>query len=437
MLLTKNFWRDVSVSVGMAFTMSCFSVIASLLGLVGSITPIAICLSVLLMAVVASSIGELALRFPSAIGVRTYVKSAFGNRFSLYITFLYLMLTFMVAAIESVLFGSLIKQLFFDVPTIVVALVLFAGVAWVNVRGLDFSRDTQMIMVVLLFLSVVGMSMLAIGQGHYGNWVSNVQQQDTAALPESVLASFFLFVGIEWITTSQSGGRKAVSMIPKVLYVSVFLLALMYALFSLAMIGHFDLPAIAANNKPQLLLANLVMGRFGSAMVVLVSGLAIMTSFNAGMIGSSRLLYVIAREGYLPKGLLKLHESSGAPIAAIGVVTVICIAAALLVDRFNLVLPFANAGAMIICVVYMTFLAVLLKLGKTNTANVQISNVRHKVMLVLRVLVFLLLAATLLMMLADSKSHDEVLVFGIVLACLLPMLLVCNVCAKRQMLAMQ
>ncbi|WP_424195194.1 APC family permease [Ampullimonas aquatilis] len=435
MMFTKNFLRDVSVSVGMAFTMSCFSVIASLLGLIGSLTPISICLAVVLMAVVASSIGELALRFPSAIGVRTYVKSAFGNRFSLYITFLYLVLTFMVAAIESVLFGSLIKQLFFEVPTILVALILFAGVAWVNVRGLDFSRDTQMIMVVLLFLSVVGMSVLGISQGSYGNWLTDVQQQDTTALPESVLSSFFLFVGIEWITTSQSGGRKAVSMIPRVLYVSVILLALMYALFSLAMIGHFDLPAIAVNNKPQLLLANLVMGRLGSVMVLLVSGLAIMTSFNAGMIGSSRLLYVIAREGYLPKGLLRLHESSGAPITAIAVVTGICILAAMLVDRFNLVLPFANAGAMIICVVYMTFMAVLLKLGKPG--NLQVSGLRYKVMLVLRVLVFVMLAATLLMMLADSKSHDEVLVFGVVLACLLPMLLVCNVCAKRQMLAMQ
>ncbi|MFX8945877.1 hypothetical protein ABTN08_19600, partial [Acinetobacter baumannii] len=88
---------------------------------------------------------------------------------------------------------------------------------------------------------------------------------------------------------------------------------------------------------------------------------------------------------------------------------------------------FANAGAMIICVVYMTFMAVLLKLGKPGT--LQVSGLRHKVMLVLRVLVFVMLAATLLMMLADSKSHDEVLVFGVVLACLLPMLLVCNVCA--------
>ncbi|MFX8766613.1 hypothetical protein ABTM49_20830, partial [Acinetobacter baumannii] len=81
----------------------------------------------------------------------------------------------MVAAIESVLFGSLIKQLFFEVPTIVVALFLFASVAWVNVRGLDFSRDTQMIMVVLLFLSVVGMSALGISQGHYDNWLTDVR----------------------------------------------------------------------------------------------------------------------------------------------------------------------------------------------------------------------------------------------------------------------
>src|SRR5258708_31182001 len=82
--------------------------------------------------------------YPSAPGVRTYLKVALPPRTSLFLVYLYLMFMIMVAGIESYLFALVVRQLFPQLPALAVVLPLLALTVIVNLLGLELPPGVHM-----------------------------------------------------------------------------------------------------------------------------------------------------------------------------------------------------------------------------------------------------------------------------------------------------
>jgi amino acid transporter len=91
----------VAVSAGMMFGASCYLVLGVIAG-ANSVRDIvlAIMIAAALCIAVALAVGEMASRFPSAPGIRTYLKRAFGDATSLFFTYLSLLVITLFAGIE-------------------------------------------------------------------------------------------------------------------------------------------------------------------------------------------------------------------------------------------------------------------------------------------------------------------------------------------------
>src|SRR5690242_16729389 len=86
---------------GLALGTSSFTLISALFKTsTGWIVVASVILAALFCILIASSIAELASMYPSAPGIRTYLKEAFSNRFSLFFVYLYLIFMVLVAGIE-------------------------------------------------------------------------------------------------------------------------------------------------------------------------------------------------------------------------------------------------------------------------------------------------------------------------------------------------
>jgi amino acid transporter len=82
--------------------------------------------------------------------------------------------------------------------------------------------------------------------------------------------------------------------------------------------------------------------------------------------GSSRLLYVLTREGNLPKWCAKISLRTGAPIGAISVLGSLAIVSAIIVLSYELELLAAVIGSSIVCFVYAAFMLAVIRLRKTQ-----------------------------------------------------------------------
>jgi ethanolamine permease len=317
---------------------------------------------------ISSSIAELASMYPSSPGVRTYLKVALPPRTSLFLVYLYLMFMIMVAGIESYLFALVVRQLFPNIPPLVLVLSLLAATVIVNLLGLELPRGVQMFTTAALILSVLCLG-IAGASTHLGNlhWNSSVLSgHPLSQIGDALGAAVYLFIGFEWVTMMGFTAKAYERKIPVSMPLAILTNIVAYCIFSLALATRLPVKEITDTAIPQLPYFVQVFGPRGSVVGLVLSILAIISCFNAGVMGGSRLIYALAREGSLPKSWAKISLNTGAPIGGVLVLGVLASIASIIIVRYELEEIAAVVGSAIVCCVYAAFMWAVLRLRKTQ-----------------------------------------------------------------------
>ncbi len=358
-----SFLRSLALAVGMALATSCLAMIARLGDSAGAWLLPALATSLVIALTVAHAIGRLAQRFPSALGVRTYLKAAFGNTTSLFFVFLYLFMITLVAGVESKLYAGIVQQMLPGVPPAATVVAVFAAVLAFNVRGQAFSRNVQLALVLFMVGGLMALAGHAIAAAAPGALARVAGERPVSALPLATIGAFFLYVGFEWVTSSQPGSRQAAAQLPRVLLAAVAVLGIVYLAFAAAVLMQLGPATLAQTRAPQLLLAALMWGEGGRWLLLGVSTAAVLMAFNAGVLGAARLVYSLAREGVLPLPLARTAAASGAPVPAVVCIVTLALACSAAVHAFDAGDAVANTAAVIICLCYAALLAASLVLA--------------------------------------------------------------------------
>ncbi|HEY2977653.1 MAG TPA: APC family permease [Burkholderiaceae bacterium] len=357
------FLRSLSISVGMALATSCFGMIAAMASTTGWWLLLAIGLSLLIALAVAHAVGRLARRFPSALGMRTYIKAAFGNTASLFFVCVYVVMIALVAGVESNLYASIVQQVAPGVDARWVIVTVFAAVFALNVFGHEVSRNIQLGLVLLMLAGVLALSGCAMAGANAAAWPNGESLAHLSGVPAAAVTAFFLFVGFEWVTSAQPGSRQAAAQLPRVLLCAVLLLGAVYMSFATAALLHLDASALSATRTPQMMLAALTWGEHGRRVMLLISTAAVLMAFNAGVLGASRMVYSLAREGCLPGVLAKTLNGSGAPAHAIAATVCVSLCCSLVTQVVHASDLLGHVAAVLICICYGGLLAASLVLA--------------------------------------------------------------------------
>jgi amino acid transporter len=359
----------VTFGAGIAFGISSFTILSELFKVANSFwLVVSICLAGLLCMLISSSIAELASMYPSSPGVRTYLKVALPPRTSLFLVYLYLMFMIMVAGIESYLFAQVVRKLFPGIPPMVLVLSLLAATVIVNLLGLELPRGVQMFTTATLILSVLVLGITGAGS-HLGNlhWNASVfSDHPFSQIGNAMGAAVYLFIGFEWVTMMGFSAKAYERKIPVSMPLAILTNIVAYCIFSLALATRLPVAAITDSAIPQLPYFVQVFGPRGSVVGLVLSILAIISCFNAGVMGGSRLIFALAREGSLPKSWAKMSLNTGAPIGGVLVLGTLASIASVVIVKYELEEIAAVVGSSIVCCVYAAFLWAVLRLRKTQ-----------------------------------------------------------------------
>jgi amino acid transporter len=361
----------VAVSAGMALAASCYAMLGSLFGAIdGSWIVLAIVIAGGFCALVSFSIGELAAMFPSAPGIRTYLRAAFGNYASLALLFLYLAMVGMAAGVEGTVVTTVLGNVVPGVPRIAMVLGVFLLVIAVNTLGLEPPRTLQLTMTVLLVAATLFVGASALWE------TSPVLPVQRAAFepptPLDVAAAVgiavFLFIGFEWVTPLGRNPAAYRRLIPWSMLIAIASLILVYGIFAAGMDRQLALGQLVGNPIPQVTLGTALYGDAGRYGLAAVSILAMLTSFNAGLMGASRLLYGLAREGVLPAWTSRISLRTGVPfnaVAAVGGLSCVLAVAVMQTGTYRIT---GVTVAAIECLVYGALVLAALRLRSTRAA---------------------------------------------------------------------
>jgi amino acid transporter len=284
------------------------------------------------MVFVALVYAELASAMPHAGGEHVYSLRALGRIASFLCSWSIVLGYVSVAAFEAVALPYALGYLFpreggvqlwtingFDVHLdfVAIGVASAAVVTFINLRGVSASAGLQK--AVTLVIVLVGLVFLvgALRGGDAAN-AAPAFVDGAGGLAAVLIMIPIMFVGFDVIP--QAAGEIALPSrtIGRLIVLSVSCAVLWYCVLVLG-VGH-ALPA-AERAEPGMttaLASARVWGGQWAADLIVVGGIAgIVTTWNAFVVGASRLLYSMAEDGMLPAALARLHPRHRTPYVAV------------------------------------------------------------------------------------------------------------------------
>ncbi len=319
----------------------------------------------LLMALVGLCYAELGSAYPVAGGEAVYVDRAFGPRVGFVVGWaIMLMLTFVVPYIAitlawmlDVLFPGLRGPFLYrwrgqdiHLVSLLISLGWTAWLALLNYRGVHGAAKFQD----WLTYGKIGLSLVFIGAGLFGGSLGNLDPAFGSAggaatwsgiLAVTVTVPWFLsgFSEIPQLFEERSPGTST-RMLGLMVVAVILAAAVYYAVAALAIGMVTPWQPILAQELPAASAFRLRFGNEFLTRLVLVTGvLGIITVGNGASLAGSRLLFALSRSRMVGPAFGKLDPKTGAPVMAIGFITVFGLLASFL-GRSG-VIPIVSVGS--------------------------------------------------------------------------------------------
>lgn len=271
---------------------------------------------------------ELASSMPTTGGALIYVLRGVGPKSAFIAAWMLALGYISVVAFEAVALPTVIEYIFpnykvgymysindYDVYAswVLVGAAASIFVTIVNYMGVKSAAFLQMVLTIIIAL----IGLLLIFGGIFNGEAANAQPLFEGGLGGIMVVAImtpFMFVGFDVIPQTAEEMKVPAKAIGKILVISVVMAVVWYLAIILAVGLGLDKESLAAST---LSTADAMANVFGSdifGIVLILGGVAgIITSWNAFIVGGSRILYAMADKKMLPAWFGKLHPKHGTP----------------------------------------------------------------------------------------------------------------------------
>jgi basic amino acid/polyamine antiporter, APA family len=313
-----NLWGLAAAIFNAVVGAGIFVVPAALAASIGAYAPFAFLLCAVGIGSVAICFAEGGSRIATSGGPYGYIQTAFGPAAGYIAGNLYLISDLLAsagvaAALGDVAAGLAPKMWMAPVHATVIVGVLGA-ITLANLRGVAFG--TRLVDGATIFkLAPIAIFVVAGAAAiHPANLLNSVKPT-TAGLGRAVLLALFAFTGMEVPLCASGEIVQASRTIPRALTISMLSITVLYA--GIQFIAQGMLGGALANSASPLADA---MSRIHPALGILMLGGAAFSMFGyiaSDILGTPRLVFAFARDGFLPRALGRIHPNSRVPHVAI------------------------------------------------------------------------------------------------------------------------
>ncbi|MGW0562825.1 APC family permease [Streptomyces sp. NPDC003016] len=266
-------------------------------------------------------------RHPSASGVAHYSEVAFtptaGRAAGLMAT-----LALVTGIPATAITGGRYVAEFSGVPGLawVFPIVVLAGATAVACAGTNVSGKLQVALILGLFVLVTCTALVALGK--HGVQPPSADLPGFGTLGVVLTAVFVAFTGWETVAFTFEEHKRP-DAIPRIFAASYVIVVALYALLLLSLFVAVDPGDKALDSAPLLILAERSLGDLGRPVTLFLVVAAITANVFASVLALSRLVFGLARSGYLPARLTRMRERDGNPVTSVlavgSVLTVIAV----------------------------------------------------------------------------------------------------------------
>lgn len=307
----------------------------------------ALWLSFLIAAVIASLTGlsyaELSSRFPKAAAEMVYARKAFKNNI---IAFLigYLTIVTGIIAVATVALGFAgYFTAIFNMPIILVAMVLIIVLSFINFFGI---KESSYMNIVLTIVETLGLLIIIfLGINYFGS-VNYFEIPSFSGIFVAAILIFFAYLGFEDIVNIAEETKKPRKILPKAIIISVIVTTIIYVLVAMSVVSIVPWDVLGESPSPLSDVSEKAMP--GSSFTFSIIALfATANTVLILLIVGSRMLYGMAKQGMFHKSLAKVHRKRRTPYLSVLLFMIISMVFVLFGD-IKIVAEITNFGAFLI-----------------------------------------------------------------------------------------
>ena len=309
-----------------------FRLPADMAATLGATAPIAYVLCALAMSLIVLCLAEAGSRVSMTGGPYAYIQVAFGPFAGFVAGFLlWMMLTFVMAAVATVLVGNLgalvpaLASRGVSAGVLVLIYTVFAAINIVGVeRGARVNTALTIAKLLPLFLLIAG-GLFAIDPQN----LAIVNPPDMPTLARSSILLIFAFAGIEAALVPSGEVKDPARTVPRAILLAMLTITAIYAALQFVAQGVLG-PALATSKAAPLAeAAGVALGGWARQLLIIGAVISMLGHAGAMILATPRMLFAFARDGLLPSVLTRLHPTHRSPYVAILVQCVIVLALAI------------------------------------------------------------------------------------------------------------
>jgi amino acid transporter len=331
---------DRSIGLGRAMFQSIAAMapgasIALGLGLIisyaGAGAPFSMLLGAIGAVIIALVIGSLAGRIPSAGGFYSYSTPALGNNLGFMVGWAYSILYLLLGALSALNFSLIGRDfcktyLHFTPPYLVLGILVVLVTFATTYVGIRSSTGLTMVLGAIEVGILLLVAILLVIHAGSANTLSVFKPSSAAATSGSTIHAIFLGMvfafaalsGFEAAAPLAEETREPRRVVPKAVLLSAVLIGAFYVLAvytSVTAWGQHNLGGYIESPDPWREMAH-HLGGFWSFLVVIALLNSVIAGTQAGMNGTSRLLFAMGRAGIMPAAFTRIHPRYRTPYLA-------------------------------------------------------------------------------------------------------------------------
>jgi len=276
--------------------------------------------SILLMLMMLN-VAEVGSRITETGGVYIYIERTFGKYPGFLTAVLMLLATVAAdAAVANAVIGIVFKlfpQLQSELVRILFFIILFAGLGYINIRGLK--KGVGVVMGITLLKIVPLLLIIFLGFGDI-DWMNLYWEKvpSFAKIGEASLVLFFAYTGAGSALSINGEVINPQKTIPRAILLSVIVISVIYILVQTVAQGVLGdaLPQYVENPLGEV--ASYIFGPLGFTLITIGAGVSMFGSISSKILSVPRILYAASRDRVLPfKALAEIHPKFATPYISI------------------------------------------------------------------------------------------------------------------------
>lgn len=306
----------VFIGLGAMIGAGIFVVLGVAAGVAGPAVILAIVLAAVPATANALSSAQLAAQFPEAGGTYAYGLRTLGPAWGFTAGWVFLVGKVAAAGTVALGLGDYLAPLVPALSPRIVAVAVALAVTALNYAGIQRTSRANIAMVTLAVLALIGFAAIALPEADTSH-LEPLAPHGWRSVAQATALLFFAYTGYARIATLGEEVQDPARTIPRAIGFTMAITVGLYVVTAVAAVSAVGAASLAASPAPLAAAAETV-GGAGAGVAVAVGALAAMSGVILSQIlGVSRMVFAMGREGDAPKALARVAPGRGVPHLAV------------------------------------------------------------------------------------------------------------------------